>query len=226
MPLRRSLSLWDSISENLDSLVRWFPFDAGSRGRRSKFGDLGKSSQSLTTVSTKKMISMFQRRTAETAIGASTGRGMGPSGTIGAARSYLAELDLHQFRTRSEQGYLENLNEVTRSLQRALPPGGKYWGSARKFINIFLRDCLYNRYLCEHFELQQVESLLELPLDKHTATGLSSEFDLPRWPGVIRLSPEESSQYQMAATSVAIAKGTPRVHLDLWYWRASRQLGL
>ena len=39
------------------------------------------------------------------------------------------------------------------------------WGFARKGLNIFLRDCFYNRYIHDHYGLQAIEPFLEVPLD-------------------------------------------------------------
>ena len=42
---------------------------------------------------------------------------------------------------------------------------------------------------------------------------------LPRWPGVVNLTPELSNQYQRLASDVAARKQLARVHLDILYWR-------
>ena len=96
------------------------------------------------------------------------------------------------------------------------------WGAARKFVNIFLRDATYCFWLRDAFGLASVEPVLELPLDSFTAKGLRAEpegVDLPRWPGVIHLTPLTSTQFQHVAQRVAERKRLDRVHLDLEYWR-------
>lgn len=98
----------------------------------------------------------------------------------------------------------------------------KHWGAARKFLNIFLRNVVYNRYLCDEFGLEQIVPWLEIPLDSHVASGLRAERGgtrLPRWKTVIGLKPEVSRLYQDFAADVAARKGCERVHLDLLYWR-------
>lgn len=64
-------------------------------------------------------------------------------------------------------------------------------------------------------------------MDSHTAKGLRQAMDdhpemaqqLPRWPGVVNLTPEKSNQYQRLASDVAALKQLARVHLDILYWR-------
>ena len=46
---------------------------------------------------------------------------------------------------------------------------------------------------------------------------------LPRWRGVIHLSPDASAQYQSVAAAVAARIGICRVHLDLLYWRPEQR---
>lgn len=167
---------------------------------------------------------LLQKRIGSVSVGPSTARGMGPAGTIEAARAFFHHMDLRRAKARSERAFQQNLNEVTEDLVAALPPGGQYWGSARKFLNIFLRGCLYNRYLCERFRLEPLEPWLELPLDSHVAKGLragASDQWLPRWKTVIGLSPEVSQKYQECADVIARQKGVWRVHLDLLYWRGA-----
>jgi len=168
----------------------------------------------------------LQKRIANTSIGASTARNMGPEGTIAAAREYLGKMNLRRFSKPTETEFMAQLNGATTIFLRYLPiEASSYWGAARKFLNIFLRGVFYNRFLCEEYALYSIEPWLEVPLDSHVARGLRSELggsDLPRWKTVIGLTPEVSKIYQMFAGQVARRKGTYRVHLDLIYWRATR----
>ena len=167
----------------------------------------------------------MQRRIANTSIGASTARGMGPKGTISAARSFLAKTDLARFSVESEQHFLAELNRVTGRLRRHLPEGARHWGAARKFLNIFLRGVVYNRHLCRRYKLTQVEPWLEIPLDSHVAGGLKQEPNsqsIPRWRSVIGLDHVQNLAYQRFAADVAKAYGVCRIHLDLYYWRSAK----
>jgi hypothetical protein len=149
---------------------------------------------------------------------------MGPKGTIDCARSFFADFDLRAIRARSETGFNSRLDLATQSLMHCLPRTAQYWGSCRKFLNIFLRGCIYNRYLCEHFRLEALEPWLELPLDSHVAKGLAREEGaevLPRWTTVIGLTPQNSLVFQTFARKIAVSMNTHRVHLDLLYWRGN-----
>ncbi|NJD34582.1 MAG: hypothetical protein FIA96_07075 [Betaproteobacteria bacterium] len=159
---------------------------------------------------------------ASTSIGASTARGMGPKGTIKAARQFLMNLTLARFRKKSEAAFLRELEFATNQFSAALPKGARNWGSARKFLNIFLRGCLYNKYLCAHYKLSELEPWLEVPLDSHVAKRLkriAGRGNLPRWPGVIHLTREDSLLFQDYASTVAQADGVNRVDLDVKFWR-------
>jgi hypothetical protein len=171
-----------------------------------------------------KYIALLQRRIAMTSIGPSTARGMGPKGTITAARQFLVELDLRSLQRCSPASFESFLNRTTDELVAALPRKAQYWGSARKFLNIFLRGLLYNRYLCDRYNLYALEPWLEIPLDRQVAKGLHGEpgsETLPKWRTVISLSPAENKIFQEFAKEVAISEHTYRVHLDLLYWRRS-----
>lgn len=171
----------------------------------------------------KKLTAMLQRRLGRTAVGASTARGMGPKGTIPAARAFLQSLDLRRFNVKTAAAYRRRLDEVTVELQAQLPGAARdYWGAARKFLNIFLRDCAYNRFISEAYDLARLEPWMEVPLDSHVAKGIKAEqpsgYTLPRWRTVIRLMPEESDIWQDAARQIAAADGLAPVHLDLRYY--------
>lgn len=167
---------------------------------------------------------LLQNRIASTSIGPPTARGMGPEGTIDAARDFLRNVDLTKPQRDGKSSFEDMLNGLTEQLQMSLPRGAQYWGSSRKFMNIFLRGVLYNRYLCERYNLYELEPWLEVPLDSHVAKGLRLEKGshvLPRWRTVIGLTPDQNKVYQDFAESVAASKDTYRVHLDLLYWRGS-----
>ncbi|MDO9151211.1 MAG: hypothetical protein Q7U33_07535 [Methylotenera sp.] len=161
-------------------------------------------------------------RQASTSIGASTARGMGPKGTIQAARKYLKSLDLKRLKKRSQTAFIEELEIATGELMNCLPKDHRHWGSARKFINIFLRGCCYNKYLSAHHKLETIEPWLEVPLDSHVAKGLKLHIgrgELPRWKGVIHLRKDESDKFQLFAADLAKRDGVNRVDLDVKFWR-------
>jgi hypothetical protein len=138
-----------------------------------------------------------------------------------AARDALAGLNLERFVVRSEPEFAQELERVTRYMQRRLPEPAR-WGTARKALNIFLRDVLYNTYLARELGFRRVERWLELPLDSYTVKALrgqASAWLLPRWPGVANVDRDDYALYQAAAARVGRERGLARVHLDVFWWR-------
>lgn len=166
----------------------------------------------------------IQRMLARGAVGPSTVRGQGPPGVAAAVRSFLAVLRLEPFGTSDARKFAAELDRQTSRLMEALPDGAQTWGLARKCLNIFLREALYNVYLREEYGLERAEALCEIPLDSLVAEGLRSRRPrtLPTWPGVRHLDPETSSAYQAAASCIAAEEGIVRVHLDAVFWGADR----
>lgn len=167
------------------------------------------------------LITWMQKRAANGAVGASTIRGMAPAGTAKAIKDYLRGVDIKLVKSRSESDFVKKLDVITDELMNALPPNAP-WGMARKCVNIFLRNCLYNKYLCSHYKLERLEQWLEIPLDSHVGKGLiahSEKVTLPKWGKVIALTREQSDQYQRAALNLAKKKQVCRVHLDDFLYR-------
>ncbi|BEG74221.1 hypothetical protein [Achromobacter xylosoxidans] len=170
----------------------------------------------------KETLEKLKARTARAAVGASTAHKMGPKGTIAAAREFLQGVNLRKFgNAKTERAYFRLLDAETTALQNALPRTAQHWGSARKFLNIFLRNCAYNKYLCSEYALDTIEQWMEVPLDSHVASGLREQpegAELVRWRTVIGLTPEESAILQEVASRIANREGIARVHLDVHYW--------
>jgi len=139
------------------------------------------------------------------------------------ARRFLKNVDLQEFKVRNEKLFRERLDAATGTLAAHFPKGAREnWGAARKVLNIFLRDVLYNRYLCSHFGFDDIEHWLEVPLDGHVAKGLQTRNRgkrLSRWPGIKWLKREVSEEYQQAAIRIAKEEKIAPVHLDLVFWR-------
>ncbi len=170
----------------------------------------------------KKTIEYLRRRTAELAIGNSTLRNQGAPGVAKAARDFLAKLNLNSFSVKFQDDFNKELKQSTINLVQALPNGAQNWGTARKAVNIFLRDCLYNQFLCYHYGILQIHPWLEVPLDSHVANGLRATSlgkNLPRWKTITGLEHETSNQYQQVANKVAKRVGCNRVDLDIYLWR-------
>ena len=133
----------------------------------------------------------------------------------------MAGVQLVRFSTRDRAAFERALDRHTRRLMAKLPTRGATWGLARKLLNIFLRDCLYTRYLSRAYGLASGERFFEIPLDSITAKQIRKAApELPRWRGVRHLEPDISAAYQAAALLVAKRKHTLRVHLDAYWWGA------
>ena len=155
------------------------------------------------------------------ALSISTVRKMGPSGTLETIRTFIKGIDLADVGKTNPLNYILTLDGLTESLQRALPMPA-HWGVARKCLNLFFRDALYNFYLRQEFNVTKFEEHLEIPLDSFVGRALCNEAegrDLPRWQSVVGLDRESSANFQYVAARVAKRKGTKRVHLDMIYWR-------
>jgi hypothetical protein len=125
------------------------------------------------------------------------------------------------------------LDYHTERLQRAFPYKCRgNFGAARKTLNLFFREIIYNKYLSDRFNLpkeykKNVEVIrwLEVPLDSHVALGIKRDYpELPlKWRSIKRLRAEESDLYQKCALEIADEMGTARIHLDILYWRPRSQ---
>lgn len=166
-------------------------------------------------------LAALQHHAARAAIGASPARSQGAPGVVVAAREFAANLPLRQFGTSTPRQFVQALERATEELRLALPRGARNWGTARKLLNIFLRDCFYTSYLAKANRLTRAEHLFEIPLDSITPKALRSRCQfLDPWPGVKYLDPSTSAQYQGAASGIARGQGIARVHLDAYFWGA------
>ena len=174
----------------------------------------------VTTLSPRRaFLRALRARAARIAITSSSMRGKGVSAAITVMREQCLTLDLRRFGIPSEDAFVAALDDATDAALSALPPICRFWGLARKGLNIYLRECLYTHYLRQAYYLNLTEEYFELPLDKWTGTRLHA-FDrsVPPWASVRGLTPEESAAYQEAATRAATTRGLARVHLDAFWW--------
>ena len=173
----------------------------------------------------------MHRNVAVRSVGPSAVRGQ-PEGLLQVTHEYLQQILLCGIPKISETEYQRWLNRRTRGLLNAYSMHPKLkkrpWGVARKAINLFMRDVVYNRYLCEHFALGRVERWLEVPLDSQVAKGVRSEAREsktitvpPAWRGLKRLQYALSRRLQDCALQLAFRRGMARVHLDIYLWRKS-----
>ena len=168
---------------------------------------------------------LIQEFTAVEAVGTSAVRGQ-PAGTLKAVQKYCSRLRLDRLADMDGDEYARWLNVRTRVLRRRLPSRRKPWGIARKALNLFMRSCLYNTYLSREFHLVRIQRWMEIPLDGAVARGLrkhAGRGELPPWPSLKRLGPDDSAQFQDFATQYARELGLPaRVFLDNYLWLRNR----
>jgi len=172
----------------------------------------------------KDFIKTLQRKVAFTAVGPSALRGQG-KGVLRASQDFLAQMSLARVPKASAKKFQHWLDRQTELLLNSLPIKNRPWGAARKAINLFLRDALYNKYLSEQFKLQSIEFWLEVPLDSVVAKGLrlkSNRGELPLWPGLKNLEANVSEVFQAFASKQANLKEFARVHLDMYLWLDNR----
>ena len=167
----------------------------------------------------------LRKFTAVTAVGVQSLRRQGV-GVVGRIQVYLENLDLSQMNAlRDQNGFIRWLDEVTRALENHKVT----WGAARKALNLFLRACFYNRYLCVEYDLDHLEAWLEIPLDSVIAGQLTKKTrenagrgSLPPWKGLVELTKKDSERFQNYASHLAAAEKLPRVHLDVRLWVNNR----
>jgi hypothetical protein len=166
------------------------------------------------------LLERIQHRIAITCLGPSSLRNQGSPNVLHSARQHLMHLRIDSFSTTSGKKFRNALNNETSKMLRRLPQGAQNWGAARKALNLFLRDALYNTYLAKYYSLTTVEPYLEIPLDGIVARALLSLYktELPLWRSIKSLTIEESDLYQAKALEHAQKLGMNRVHLDLILW--------
>jgi hypothetical protein len=185
-----------------------------------------KASGHSSTVSAAPSLKQYLCRVANIAIGSTSLRNQGAAGVNEAARTFLGGLTLSRFVGSTETAFSSELEDQTRKLMKALPPGAQNWGTARKALNLFLGEVYYHRVLCEIYSFDRIANYLEVPLDSQVSSFLRTRArdlgaDLPSWTTIRALKPEISQRYQAFASRYAktLGNGWVRLHIDLIAWR-------
>lgn len=164
-------------------------------------------------------IKNMQRFLAQIAITPSATRGERKPGVRAAIINTLLELPLADFA--NQECFAKNLEKWTDRLGTSCTPRVSF-GTARKCLNIFLRDTVYNFYTLNYHKLCAIVPLLEVPLDGKVAKGIQDDLpneQLPKWNGIVNLDWNQHNRYQCAAQQIACERyNTHRVHLDLRYF--------
>lgn len=170
---------------------------------------------------------VLKENLAKRSVGTSALRKQVRKGGIKAVHEFLGGLRPRELRAlRTPAAYLRWLDDRTVEMERQVGKShGLMWGSARKALNLWIRDIVYNHHFRSTYGLDRLEPWLEVPLDSHTAAFIRRESvaPLPRWTTIMAVTPAFSKLYQDAARGIV---ESPRfaylkhpVHLDLAAWR-------
>lgn len=183
----------------------------------------------------KQFLKLNHRRLAQIAIGASAIRNQGGSGLVEILRTYFEkEINLKMFVSSlsNEKRYKRFLNTHTENILKRFPKGAKSWGAARKGLNLFLRDIVYNKFFSQKYsipadfeEFNYFIRFMEIPLDKDVASQIyrNSNAALPKWTNIKKLTPVINDLFQQQAYVLGRSQGIARVNLDLVYWRSKEK---
>ncbi len=172
-------------------------------------------------------IKQIHRRLAIISVGGSAIRNQGAAGLVDIAREYFENsisLDRFFSSMKDDVSYRQFLDLHTEKLVDKFPIRGKSWGAARKGLNLFFRDLVYNKFIADKYGLaedfEQYNDMikhLEVPLDSFVAKGLidMAKTPLPKWVSIKELTPIKSDQFQTVALQIAEDLKMARVHLDL-----------
>lgn len=168
----------------------------------------------------------LQERVAYLAIGRSALRNQGVPGLVQKSRDFAGALNLKEMAKKwNDLKFDLYLDNKTKELQRKFPNGAKKnFGAARKALNLFFRDVVYNTFLSKYFNIKLARrhlEQLELPLDSYTSKKIIEKYPILKryWWGIKYLSKECNDFFQERASVLAFQKKLTRIHLDVFYWR-------
>ncbi len=177
-------------------------------------------------------IPLMQHRIAQVSVGAAALRNQGAPGIVQICRDYFeSSIRLAEFKENlNSENYNNYLDKQTNQLLKKFPKEAKSWGAARKGLNLFFREVVYNFYLANHLEISRnrknnnlILKQLEVPLDQYVAKGLIKlNSDLPKWKSIKSLDEKTHETYQISASKFSEEIRVPRVHLDLLFWRKNK----
>lgn len=175
----------------------------------------------------------LKRNLTERSVWPSATRGQVEAGGLQKLRDALCGIsvkDLASLGSRSDfEGWLHG---QTDALLQETEEYSVMWGTARKSLNLWLRDLVYNHHFRAVYRLERLEPWLEVPLDRHSAEFIAKQAvrlniespSLPRWKSISELSEEASEAYQQAARKVVRAPEFSylqhAIHIDLVAWRS------
>ena len=166
------------------------------------------------------IIELHQKKISRTCIGAnSTHATLGKNGLNVLHQNLYSVIKLNEVRAcKSENELKALLDSYTSKLKQkiAKPIHSEHWGMCRKAINLYLRDCYYNKALNEHFSLDKVASYLETPIDSFAMKALAKYTSFVKKSAIKALDKNTHQEWQKAAKTFAQTNKLPnRVDADL-----------
>lgn len=166
------------------------------------------------------MIELHQKRISRTCIGANS-----THGTLGKNGLNILHQNLYPIIKLKDVAACKSDNEIktlldsyTSKLKQkiAKPIHPEHWGMCRKAINLYVRDCYYNKILNEHFSLDKVANDLETPIDSFAMKALAKHTSFVKKSTIKALNKNTHQEWQKAAKLFAQENGLPnRVDGDL-----------
>ncbi len=170
---------------------------------------------------TEQYLNQMKLRLIRISVSASSTRNQIGKGKINRIRTEINDLlSLHNlmYQIKDETDYLRMLNYATNKLVRK---AGIHWGTARKLLNICIREFVYNSYLRKYLLIAESDLYkLEIPIDSHTYKYIvkMNKFKAFKWPGIIHIQSKENKTIQQAYVSFALSKNMAPIHLDVDAW--------
>jgi hypothetical protein len=138
----------------------------------------------------------------------------------------------------NKKGYYYNI--IKKKKRKIYTQDNIPWGTARKCINLFLRNFVYNAFIWKKYRIRSSDfrfngpfNKLELPLDSYSVAGLKAEScledrikyssNLSKFT-ITKLNPRRSRRLQDLATLVSKEKKICRINLDVIFWRSENNL--
>ena len=166
------------------------------------------------------IIELHQKRISRTCIGSNSTHGtLGKNGLNILHQNLYPIIKLKDVAAcKSENEIKALLDSYTSKLKQKItkPIQSEHWGMCRKAINLYLRDCYYNKTLNEHFNLDKVANSLETPIDSFAMKALAKYTSFVKKSAIKALDKNTHQEWQKAAKTFAQANKLPnRVDTDL-----------
>lgn len=169
----------------------------------------------------------LQRNIASLSIDISILRNQSKAGSVKYCRDFCAEnIKIVDFFQALRWDYLSWLDLQTKRLLNDQPSLEIQFGSARKVLNIFLKNISNNgmfqsKYLkSENFIANNgILSPLEIPIDSRVVEGIKKHIPSTKdLTSIKSLTEAQHSDYQNKALLIGNNNGIARVHLDMYFW--------